>query len=64
MYIILRNFIIHILPKTGSIGGTYAVPVLLVPQVAIGALGRVQTVPRYVSKKTLLPATLDEIHRY
>jgi len=40
------------------------VPVLVVPQVAIGALGRVQTVPRYVNKSTLLPATNDEIHRY
>ena len=39
-------------------------PVLVVPQVAIGALGRVQTVPRYVSKSTLLPATNDEIQRY
>lgn len=38
-------------------------PVLVVPQVAIGALGRIQTVPRYVSKNTLLPATVDEIHR-
>ncbi len=33
----------------GSLGGTYATPVLVVPQVAIGAFGRMQTVPRYVN---------------
>lgn len=44
----------------GSIGGTYAVPVLVVPQVAIGALGRMQVVPRYVdaSGRAL---TVDEV---
>lgn len=33
----------------GSLGGTYATPVLVVPQVAIGAFGRMQTVPRYLN---------------
>lgn len=33
----------------GSLGGTYATPVLVVPQVAIGAFGRMQTMPRYVN---------------
>lgn len=28
-------------------GGTYASPVLVAPQVAIGALGKVQKLPRY-----------------
>jgi 2-oxoisovalerate dehydrogenase E2 component (dihydrolipoyl transacylase) len=45
---------------TGSVGGTYAVPVLVVPQVAIGALGRLQVVPRYVNKHGN-PAKLEEI---
>ena len=34
----------------GSVGGTYMVPVVVVPQVAIGALGRSQIVPRYVDE--------------
>jgi 2-oxoisovalerate dehydrogenase E2 component (dihydrolipoyl transacylase) len=34
----------------GSIGGTYAVPVLVVPQVMIGAFGRLQILPRYLDK--------------
>lgn len=37
------------LSNIGSIGGTYAVPVLVVPQVVIGAVGRMQVVPRYVN---------------
>ena len=35
------------LSNIGSIGGTYASPVLLVPQVAIGAIGRIRKVPRF-----------------
>lgn len=30
----------------GSIGGTYMSPVIMAPQTAIVALGRIQTVPR------------------
>jgi len=35
------------LSNIGSIGGTYAVPVVTPPQVAIGAIGRMQLLPRY-----------------
>lgn len=45
----------------GSVGGTCAVPVLVVPQVLIGAFGRLQVLPRYVSKKTAQNATVEEI---
>lgn len=51
------------LSNIGSIGGTYAVPVLVVPQVAIGALGRFQVVPRYVTANKQ-PASSDDIYRY
>jgi 2-oxoisovalerate dehydrogenase E2 component (dihydrolipoyl transacylase) len=35
------------LSNIGSIGGTYASPVILPPQVAIGAMGKVQRLPRF-----------------
>jgi 2-oxoisovalerate dehydrogenase E2 component (dihydrolipoyl transacylase) len=37
------------LSNIGSIGGTYMSPVLVVPQVMIGALGKFQLVPRYAA---------------
>jgi 2-oxoisovalerate dehydrogenase E2 component (dihydrolipoyl transacylase) len=36
------------LSNIGSIGGTYMTPVLVVPQVCIGALGKFQIMPKYV----------------
>ena len=35
------------LSNIGSIGGTYAKPVIFPPQVAIGAIGKVQALPRF-----------------
>jgi 2-oxoisovalerate dehydrogenase E2 component (dihydrolipoyl transacylase) len=37
------------LSNIGTIGGTYASPVLFAPQVAIGAIGKITKLPRYAS---------------
>jgi 2-oxoisovalerate dehydrogenase E2 component (dihydrolipoyl transacylase) len=50
------------LSNIGSVGGTYMVPVLVVPQVVIGAFGRTQIVPRYVDEHGK-PATAELIRR-
>lgn len=47
------------LSNIGSIGGTYASPIIVVPQVAIGALGRFQIVPRYVGSNGSQPSSED-----
>ena len=50
------------LSNIGSIGGTYMGPVIVVPQVVIGALGRFQTVPKYIHKSTGELAAMDDIY--
>jgi hypothetical protein len=42
------------LSNIGTVGGTYASPVLFMPQVVIGAIGKIQRLPRYAST---LPAS-------
>jgi len=49
------------LSNIGSIGGTYAKPVILPPQVAIGALGKMMTVPRYNDSGDLRPAQIMNV---
>ncbi|TDH65785.1 hypothetical protein CCR75_005123 [Bremia lactucae] len=45
----------------GSIGGTYVSPVLMVPQVAIGAIGRILKRPRYDAEDNVVPVRLMNI---
>eukprot|EP00850_Spirogloea_muscicola_P011174 SM000068S20606 [mRNA] locus=s68:426613:429375:- [translate_table: standard] len=44
--------------NVGTIGGTYAVPVIKVPELAIVALGRIQKVPRFDKDEELYPASI------
>jgi len=43
------------LSNIGSIGGTYMSPVLLVPQVVIGAIGRIQKVAKFDENNNVRP---------
>jgi pyruvate/2-oxoglutarate dehydrogenase complex dihydrolipoamide acyltransferase (E2) component len=49
--------------RVGSVGGTYAVPVLVMPQVCIGAIGRIVTTPRYVDANGSTDVDIDDIDR-
>ncbi|XP_061192533.1 lipoamide acyltransferase component of branched-chain alpha-keto acid dehydrogenase complex, mitochondrial-like [Saccostrea echinata] len=56
------------LSNIGVIGGTYARPVILPPEVAIGALGKLQTLPRFddkgnIIKKQIMCASWSADHR-
>ncbi|XP_035826450.1 lipoamide acyltransferase component of branched-chain alpha-keto acid dehydrogenase complex, mitochondrial isoform X2 [Aplysia californica] len=45
----------------GAIGGTYARPVILPPNVAIGAIGKIQTVPRFDSSGELIKSQIMNV---
>ncbi|GFR09288.1 lipoamide acyltransferase component of branched-chain alpha-keto acid dehydrogenase complex, mitochondrial [Trichonephila clavata] len=56
------------LSNIGAIGGTYAKPVILVPEVAIGALGKIQALPRFdpndqVVKRHIMQVSWTADHR-
>ena len=49
------------LSNIGSIGGTYASPVILAPQVAIGALGKIRRVPRFDDHDNVVAANMMSV---
>jgi len=49
------------LSNIGSIGGTYAKPVIMPPEVAIGAIGRIQEVPKFDENDNVYKAHIVNI---
>ena len=49
------------LSNIGAIGGTYASPVLFVPQVAIGAFGKTSTVPKFDADMNVVPSAVMNV---
>jgi len=49
------------LSNIGSIGGTYAKPVIAPPEVAIGALGKIQHLPRFDADGELVKASIFNV---
>ena len=49
------------LSNIGSIGGTYAKPVIFPPQVAIGAIGKVQILPRFDEHDQVIKAHIVKV---
>ena len=49
------------LSNIGSIGGTYAKPVIMPPQVAIGALGKIQKLPRFDAHDNVVKAHIMNV---
>ncbi|XP_039984898.1 lipoamide acyltransferase component of branched-chain alpha-keto acid dehydrogenase complex, mitochondrial isoform X2 [Xiphias gladius] len=49
------------LSNIGSIGGTYTKPVILPPEVAIGALGKIQILPRFDAGGQVVPAHIMNV---
>ena len=49
------------LSNIGSIGGIYGGPIITPPQVAIGAVGKLRTLPRYREDGSLYPASIFNV---
>jgi hypothetical protein len=52
------------LSNIGVVGGTYMTPLLVVPQVAIGALGALKKRGRYNSDDELVPTWIMEVRTH
>ncbi|KAK5584412.1 hypothetical protein RB653_006023 [Dictyostelium firmibasis] len=46
------------LSNIGTIGGTYCSPVLLLPEVCIGAIGKIQKLPRFDKSGNVIPQSI------
>lgn len=49
------------LSNIGTIGGTYMKPVILPPEVAIGALGKIQKIPRFDHDNNVIAANIMQV---
>jgi 2-oxoisovalerate dehydrogenase E2 component (dihydrolipoyl transacylase) len=45
----------------GTIGGTYTSPIIVSPQVCIGAVGKVSAIPRFDKKGNVYPASIMNV---
>eukprot|EP01122_Echinamoeba_exundans_P000446 TRINITY_DN10396_c0_g1_i1.p1 TRINITY_DN10396_c0_g1~~TRINITY_DN10396_c0_g1_i1.p1 ORF type:complete len:511 (-),score=146.68 TRINITY_DN10396_c0_g1_i1:29-1561(-) len=49
------------LSNIGALGGTYAKPVVVVPEVCIGALGKIQKLPRFDSNGNIIASQVMQV---
>ena len=49
------------LSNIGNIGGTYASPVVFPPQVAIGAIGKIEKLPRFDKHDNVIPVNIMKV---
>lgn len=49
------------LSNIGTVGGTYTSPVLLLPEVVIGGLGKIQRLPRYDEHDNVVPVNIMNV---
>jgi len=49
------------LSNIGTVGGTYASPLIVLPEVAIGAIGKIQKLPRFDHSNQVVPVHVMQI---
>ncbi|XP_064476702.1 lipoamide acyltransferase component of branched-chain alpha-keto acid dehydrogenase complex, mitochondrial-like [Ornithodoros turicata] len=50
-----------VLSNIGTVGGTYAKPVIVQPTVCIGAIGKIQLLPRFDASENLIKANIMQV---